>query len=97
VLAVEMASPIERDLIQVRTRIDPGEHLIRAGSDIRKDEVILSASRILRPQDIMLLAMLNVETVEVYRKPTVAIVSVGDELADKVNTHSILLSRWKIE
>jgi len=94
VLAVEMASQIKRDLIQVRTRIEPGEHLIRAGSDIRKGEVVMSAGRILRPQDIILLALLNFETVKVHRRPAVAVISVGDELADKVNTHSILLSRW---
>ncbi len=94
VLAVEMASQIDEDLIQVRSRIEPGEHVIQGGSDIRRGEVVLPAGRNLRPQDIMLLALLNVESVEVYRRPVVATISVGDELAGNTNTHSTLLSRW---
>ena len=94
VLAVEMAARMEGDLVQVRSRIDPGEHVIRAGSDIKKGEVVISAGRTLRPQDIMVLGLLKIETVQVYKKPFVAIVSVGDELVDKAPTHSLLLSHW---
>ena len=68
VLAVEMAARMEGDLVQVRSRIDPGEHVIRAGSDIKKGEVVISAGRTLRPQDIMVLGLLKIETVQVYKK-----------------------------
>ncbi len=94
VLAVEMAICLESDIIEVRSRIDPGAHVISTGSDIKKGEVMISAGRTLRPQDIMVLSLLKIETVEVYKRPVVAIVSVGDELVGKVNTHSLLLSHW---
>ncbi len=94
VLAVEMAVRLEADLVEVRSRIDPGEHVISTGSDIKKAEVVISAGRTLRPQDIMLLGLLKIETVEVYKRPVIAIVSVGDELVGKMNTHSLLLSHW---
>jgi molybdopterin molybdotransferase len=48
--------------------------------DIHAGEIVLSRGRILKPQDLGLLAMLGVADVQVYRKPRVALFSSGDEL-----------------
>src|SRR6266487_41248 len=50
------------------------------GMDIRAGEIVLNKGRVLKPQDIGLLAMLGVADVLVYRKPRVALFSSGDEL-----------------
>jgi molybdopterin molybdotransferase len=60
--------------------ISVGENIRRRGSDINRGQKILPGGAILRPQDIGVLAMLGIPTIEVYRKPRVAIISSGDEL-----------------
>jgi molybdopterin molybdotransferase len=49
------------------------------GTDF-KHGTILSAPRVLGPQDVALLASMNVAQVPVTRKPVVALISTGDEL-----------------
>lgn len=58
-----------------------GNNIRRAGHDIAKDEIVLAQGQILRPQDIGLLASLGLANVDVLRKPRVALLSTGDELA----------------
>lgn len=60
---------------------DPGDrHNIRpAGGDF-KIGTTLKAPRILTPQDIALMASMNIPMVPVIRKPVVALISTGDEL-----------------
>jgi molybdopterin molybdotransferase len=50
------------------------------GTDIRAGEVVLKEGRVLKPQDLGVLAMLGVANVLVYRRPRVALFSSGDEL-----------------
>ena len=54
----------------------------RAGENIRKGERVLRKGDWLRPADIGILASLNCDAVRVYRRPTVSIISTGDELAE---------------
>jgi molybdopterin molybdotransferase len=60
--------------------IQPGANLRLRGSDLRAGEKVLTAGRLLRPQDVGLLAMLGIALVSVRRKPRVAILSSGDEI-----------------
>jgi molybdopterin molybdotransferase len=53
-----------------------------AGENIKKGETVLQKGDRLRSADIGLLASLNYETVRVYKKAAVSIVSTGDELAE---------------
>lgn len=55
-------------------------HIGRRGEDIASGDVILSPNRILRPQDIGILASIGVAAVAVVRRPTVQILASGDEL-----------------
>ena len=50
------------------------------GNDIRAGSVVLAAGARVRPQEMGAAASVGVETVEVRRRPRVAIVSSGDEL-----------------
>jgi molybdopterin molybdotransferase len=58
----------------------PGRHVGRLGEDITPGTVVLSAGRALRPQDLGLLSALGLGTIDVVRRPRVAILSTGDEL-----------------
>lgn len=77
--------PVERtdsggDEVAVRTAIAPGEHVMYAGADVAAGERILGPGRRLTAREIGLLAALGRETVPVRGRPTVGIISTGDEL-----------------
>jgi molybdenum cofactor synthesis domain-containing protein len=66
--------------IDIVREIKAGEGIIPWGDDVKQCTVILKKGQILRPQDIGLLASIGMSEVEVYKKPTLAILSGGDEL-----------------
>ena len=57
-----------------------GQHIRRAGEDVRRGDVVLRAGARLRPQSLGLLAALGCASAPVYRQPTVAILTTGSEL-----------------
>jgi len=57
-----------------------GENVRRRGSDLKTGQVVLLPGRLLRAQEIGMLAMLGLASVRVHRKPKVAILSTGDEI-----------------
>ncbi|RKF15093.1 molybdopterin molybdenumtransferase MoeA [Roseovarius spongiae] len=76
---------IQEDVTRADARItlsapeDAAPHVRAAGGDFRAGAA-MSAPRRLRPEDIALLAAMNVARVPVARKPRVAIIATGDEL-----------------
>ena len=56
------------------------QNIRRRGEDLRRGTHVLKAGTVLRPQDIGLLAAIGVAEVPVYPRPTVAILTTGDEL-----------------
>jgi len=52
------------------------------GQDVRSGETILQPGRVLRPQDLGLLASVGCSDVDVYRPLRVAMLSTGDELVE---------------
>jgi molybdopterin molybdotransferase len=58
----------------------PGWNIRPRGMDILSGQVVLRKGRLLKPQDLGLLAMLGIANVLVFRKPRVALFSSGDEL-----------------
>jgi molybdenum cofactor synthesis domain-containing protein len=68
------------DEIEVVREIKSGEGIIPFGDDVKQGMLILKQGQILRPQDIGLLASIGLAEAEVFRKPTIAILSGGDEL-----------------
>jgi molybdopterin molybdotransferase len=68
--------------ISFQKEIIPGENIRPKGMDIKSGEILLQVGRLLKPQDIGLLATLGFAQVHVYKKPRVALLSSGDELLD---------------
>ena len=62
--------------------IDKGANVRLAGEDVRMGEVVIEAGSVLRPQEIGLLASLGAWQVSVRRRPRVALLSTGDEVAE---------------
>lgn len=59
-----------------------GENVRPRGEDVRAGETVLPAGTVLRPPAVGLLAALGRALVQVHQRPTVAILSTGDELVD---------------
>lgn len=69
----------EGDQITVTDALGSGDNIRPRGNDFRAGHRI-EAPRLLDPQDIALLASMNIATVPVTRRPRVALISTGDEL-----------------
>ncbi len=70
------------NFVSIQKAARPGENVRRRGMDIHAGDIVLQTGRLLRPQDLGLLAMLGVSSATVYRKPRIALLSSGDELVD---------------
>ncbi|MBA3911653.1 MAG: molybdopterin molybdenumtransferase MoeA [Rhodobacter sp.] len=68
----------DRDRITVRAGADAGRHIRPQGQDFRVGDRL--SPRRLRPNDLALLAAMNIPEVTVTRRPVVALVATGDEL-----------------
>lgn len=66
--------------VTLRVSAPAGQHIRRAGSDMRLGAPLLSAGTRIGPAAIALLAAAGHARVEVHRRPRVAIVATGDEL-----------------
>ena len=79
-LMLEYAQNVSDDMIEVLRPVAPGENLIQYGEDIRKGELVIAKGHRLRPQDIGALAGIGITTIEVFKKPSISIISTGDEI-----------------
>ncbi|WP_336135891.1 molybdopterin biosynthesis protein [Natronomonas amylolytica] len=70
----------EDDTVLVRTSLAPGDRVMFAGADVAAGERALGPGTVLTPREIGLLSALGVDQVAVRGKPTVGIISTGDEL-----------------
>jgi molybdopterin molybdotransferase len=67
-------------LIEASSSIAPGSNIGRKGEDMRSGDLLFSPGRVLRPQDVGLVASLGQERIPVVRRPRVRIVATGSEL-----------------
>ncbi|MGH9204503.1 MAG: molybdenum cofactor synthesis domain-containing protein, partial [Vicinamibacterales bacterium] len=68
--------------VRVFTPVYPRQNVGRRGADIVVGQVVLRDGHLLNPSRIGALAALGVSDVEVYERPTVAILSTGNEIVD---------------
>ena len=66
------------DRILLKEGLDTASHIRPLGQDFRKGDSL--SPRRLRPNDLALLAAMNIPAVQASRKPVVAIIATGDEL-----------------
>jgi molybdopterin molybdotransferase len=75
-----------RSHIAVYKEAKVGANIRRAGEDIRAGETVLHTGALLRPADLGVIASLGYASVRVIRRPRVAILATGDELAEPGET-----------
>jgi putative molybdopterin biosynthesis protein len=67
--------------IDLRRAASPGTFISYAGSDIARGETLLRRGATISSREIGMLAACGLDTVDVVRRPKVAVLSTGDELA----------------
>jgi molybdopterin molybdotransferase len=74
-------SEVAGDAVEVDA-VEPGSNVRARGEDVRAGSVVLQAGSVLRPQDLGLVASLGYADISVRRRPRVALLSTGDEVAE---------------
>jgi molybdenum cofactor synthesis domain-containing protein len=92
----------ENGLVKIFGAVSKGKEVVHSGSDVRKNEIILRKGTNLRAPELALLKALGLPQVRVYRKPLVAIISVGSELTNDpreialgkvLNSHALVIAK----
>jgi molybdopterin molybdotransferase len=83
VVMVEDTAPLDDGrAVEVRAAAAAGDHVRRAGDDVRPGDVVVPAGTVLRPGHLGVLASLGLAEVVVRRRARVGVLSTGDELVD---------------
>jgi len=69
-------------VIALRSAVEPGAYVRPAGEDVREGDLVLEPGRAIGAAEIGILATLGRTQVAVGRRPRVAVLSTGNELAD---------------
>ena len=70
----------EGSRVEIQRRVERWENVVRQGSEAPSGRVVLPRGRRVTPGEMGLLASVGAATVEVFRKPSVAILPTGDEV-----------------
>jgi molybdopterin molybdotransferase len=68
------------DEVKILTPVYPKQHVGRQGADIASGEVVLNRNDMLTPSRLGAIAALGLVNVDVFARPTVAILSTGNEI-----------------
>lgn len=82
--AVVMAEYTEKDggRVKIFKRPEKGDHIRRAGEDVKDGQLVIKKGQLIRPSEIGMLASMARSIVSVYQRPRIAILATGDELVD---------------
>lgn len=69
------------DQVTVNEAVVAGRHIRRAGQDFAKGDAVIAAGRRMTARDVGLAAAANYPWLSVHRRPRVAILATGDEIA----------------
>jgi molybdopterin molybdotransferase len=80
--AVVMVERTERsgETVRVATRVAPGQNIGRRGADLAQGDRVLTTGDVLSPAGIGSAAAIGLPSVEVFAKPSVALLSTGNEI-----------------
>lgn len=73
---------LEGDRLRVLQNPGQGQHVRRAGEDVRIGDALLAAGQRLTPSRVALAAGQGMDRLDVARRPTVAVFTTGDELVE---------------
>ncbi|HWP37192.1 MAG TPA: gephyrin-like molybdotransferase Glp [Gemmatimonadales bacterium] len=93
VIRQEDATPRSPDRVRIDNARDAGRNVRYRGEDIRRHSVVLRRGTPLGPAQLGVLASMAYRAVTVHRRPLVAFLGSGDEIADLDEAEAILAGR----
>lgn len=81
IIKVELTRPAGFDVLLL-DEVPPGNHVRPAGDDIQAGTEVFHPGTVLSPGHLGVLASIGRQTVKVYRRPRVGVMSTGDELVE---------------
>lgn len=82
VIVKEALVEIDANHVRVAGKVQQGQHILLEGEDVQAGEVLAATGTRLAPGHMALLASQGVQTVCVYRKPRVLLLTTGREVVD---------------
>ncbi len=70
------------DEVVLERSAERGENIRKKGEDINVGDIVVPRGKVITPADIGVMASVQASAINVYRRPTVAVLSTGDELVD---------------
>jgi molybdopterin molybdotransferase len=70
----------KNDDLEVSKTLFPGENVAPFGEDFKQGDKLLKSGKLLRPQDIGLITSAGHDTVNVFKKPKIGVITTGNEL-----------------
>jgi molybdopterin molybdotransferase len=68
------------NLVEVEMVMTPGENISPMGEDIKSGDIVLKEGKVLRPEDLAIIASAGYSKVNVFKKPKIGVVTTGNEL-----------------
>jgi molybdopterin molybdotransferase len=84
VIMIEHIENLDENTIAVYRSVAPGEGMIFRGEDIKENELLFKKGKKLTAHDIGSAAAMGLNSIKVFEKPRVAIISTGDEIVPPV-------------
>ena len=110
VVMVEYTEEAGNQTIEIQRGVSPWQNVIQIGDDIKQGEPVFSRGRRLRAHDLGALTGIGIASIEVFKRPRIALISTGDEIVDaateprpgqvrNINQHSLagLIEEWGAE
>ncbi len=82
VVMVEETERGEADAVRILTPVYPRQHVGRRAADIEAGQTVLRREELLTPSRIGALAAIGVSEVHVFSRPTIALLSTGNEIVE---------------
>jgi len=70
----------EGDHLEVEMSLTPGENVSPRGEDIKEGDIVLKEGKVLKPQDLAIIASAGYSRVNVFKKPKIGVITTGNEL-----------------
>lgn len=82
VVPIEETGETSGEQVAIQAPVNAQQHIRYRGEDVRSGQTVIAAGMIVRPPEVSMLASLGRSRVPVFLRPTVAILSTGDELIE---------------
>lgn len=70
------------DVVMFREPVAPGTNISKRGTDIKAGDVLVKKGSVVRSQEVGIMASVGCHMPRVFRRPTVAVMTTGDELVE---------------